>query len=72
VKDIRIVLNDIPGPVSVVGIGVQDGEATDARGVPEVGDGNGHVVEAAVAAKKLPAGVMPTGADEDERPFDLA
>ncbi len=72
VKDVGIVLKNIPCPVGVVGIGVQDGEATDAGGVPETGDGDGHVVEAAVAAEKAPAGVMSTGADEGEGPFDLA
>jgi hypothetical protein len=72
VKDVGVVLKNVPCPVSVVGIGVQDGKATGARGVPEMGDGNGHVVEAAVAAKKVPAGVMSTRADEGEGPFDLA
>jgi len=64
VQDSRIVLIHISGAITVVGIGVQYGNAAQPMGLPEPLNGDGDVVEAAVAAKKVATSVMTSGPDE--------
>jgi hypothetical protein len=64
VQDRRIVLIHISGAITVVRISVQDGNPAQPMGPPEPLNGDGDVVEAAVAAKKVPTGVMTSGPDE--------
>jgi len=55
----------------MVGVGIEDGEPADAVGPAQVGDGDGDVVKAAVAAEEVPPGVVPSRPDEGEGPGDL-
>jgi hypothetical protein len=64
VQDRRIVLIHISGAITVVRIGVQDGNAAQPMGLPEPLDGDGDVIEAAIAAKKVATGVVASGPDE--------
>jgi len=64
VQDRRIVLIHVSGAITVVRISVQDGNAAQPMGLPEPLDGDGDVIEAAIAAKKVPTGVVASGPDE--------
>jgi hypothetical protein len=59
VKNIRVFPDNVPCAVAMVRIGVEDGEPADAITVPEMGDGDGDVVETAVAAEEIPPGMVP-------------
>jgi len=72
VEDIGVLLDNVPRPIAMVGIGVEDGEPADAVGVPEVGDGDGDVVETAVAAEEIHPRVVPARTDKGKRPIQLA
>ena len=66
-QNARVVVIDVSGPIAVVSIGVQDRSAVEPVRLPELLDGNGNVVEAAVPAEEVPARVVTSSPDEGER-----
>lgn len=72
VEDVGVVLDNVPCPVAVVSVGVKDGKAADAECFPHVGNGDGHVVETAVAAKEVAPGMMSASTDERKGPIHFA
>jgi hypothetical protein len=70
-QDIGVPLENISCPIAMVGIGIQDGKPVSSIAFPEVVNGNGHIVEAAVSAEKVPPGMVPPGSDEGKGPIDF-
>jgi hypothetical protein len=70
-QDIGVPLENISCPIAMVGIGIQDGKPVNSIAFPKVVNGNGHIVEAAVSAEKVPSGMVPPGSDEGKGPIDF-
>jgi hypothetical protein len=71
-EDRRVVEINVPSAVAMVRIGVQNGNAVKPMSLPEPYDGDGDIIEAAVAPEEVAAGMMTPGTDEGERVEKLA
>ena len=60
-KDFRVLPDQLAGAVGVVGVGVDDGKASEPADLPGVGQGDDHVVEAAGSPELAPPGVWARG-----------
>jgi hypothetical protein len=65
-QDRRVVAVNVPGPIAVVRIGVQDGHTAQSMNLPEPLDGNRDIVETAIPAEEVASGVVTSCADEGE------
>jgi hypothetical protein len=65
-EHVGVVIENLAGSVSVVCVSVHDSESVGEASLPEPGDGERHVVEAAVASKVVEPRVVAAGSDGDE------
>src|SRR4030042_3137498 len=71
-QPLSIILEDLPGAMAVVGVGVHDGQPPGPELSTQLLNGDGGTVEATATSEEVPAGMMVPIAGEDEGVVYLA